>query len=64
MKIKLQIGRQENADYFGRNLDDIIDIEFEQFLIGVVASELSNNNIQACKAQAVSSALSCCWQFC
>ena len=53
MKIKLQIGRQENADYFGVNLDEIIDIEFEQFLVGVVASEISNNNIQACKAQAV-----------
>lgn len=53
MKIKLKIGRQENADYFGVNLDEIINIEFEQFLVGVVASELSNNNIQACKAQAV-----------
>lgn len=53
MKIKLKIGRQENADYFGANIGDIIDIEFEQFLIGVVASEISNSNIQACKAQAV-----------
>ena len=55
MKIKLQISRQENADYFGVNLDDIIQIEFEQYLIGVVASEIGNANLEACKAQAIAS---------
>ena len=55
MNIKLQIGRQENADYFGVNLGDIIDINFQQYLIGVVASEIGNASLQACKAQAVAS---------
>ena len=55
MNIKLKVNRQENADYFGINIDDIIDIDFERYLIGVVASEIGNANIEACKAQAVAS---------
>ena len=55
MKIKVKIGRQDNADYFGVNIDDIIEIEFERYLIGVVASEIGNSNLEACKAQAVAS---------
>lgn len=55
MKIKLKIGRQDNADYFGVNIDDIIEIEFERYLIGVVASEIGNSNLEACKAQAIAS---------
>lgn len=55
MNIKLKVNRQENADYFRINLDDIIDIDFERYLIGVVASEIGNANLEACKAQAVAS---------
>ena len=55
MKIQLKIGRQENADYFGVNLEDIVEINFQQYLIGVVASEIGNSPIEACKAQAVAS---------
>lgn len=55
MNIKLQINRQQNADYFGTTLDSIIDIDFEQYLIGVVASEIGNSNLEASKAQAVAS---------
>lgn len=29
MKIKLQVGRQENADYFGVSLNETVNIEFE-----------------------------------
>lgn len=55
MNIKLQVNRQENANYFNVNLGDIIDIDFEDYLIAVVASEIGNSNLQACKAQAVAS---------
>ena len=53
MNIKLQVNRQENADQFGVNIGDIVNIDFEQFLVGVVASEIGNSNLEACKAQAV-----------
>lgn len=55
MNIKLTIGRQENADYFGVNINDTIDLDFEEYLIGVVASEIGNANLEACKAQAIAS---------
>lgn len=55
MKIKVRINREDNADYFGVNLDSIIDIQFEEYLIGVVATEIGNSNLEACKAQAVAS---------
>lgn len=55
MKIKIKIGRQDNADYFGVNLDDIVELEFEEYLIGVVASEIGNTSLEACKAQAIAS---------
>lgn len=55
MKIQLEIGRQNNADYFGVNIGDIVELEFEEYLFGVVATEIGNSNIEACKAQAVAS---------
>lgn len=45
MNIKLQVNRQENANYFNVNLGDIIDIDFEDYLIAVVASEIGNSNL-------------------
>lgn len=53
MKIKVQLTVQENIDYFNMNKDDIIEIEFEDYIAAVTASEIGNSHIEACKAQAV-----------
>lgn len=53
MKIKVTITRQENADYFNTNINDIVDVDFEEYVAAVVASEIGNSNLEACKAQAI-----------
>lgn len=55
MKIKVKITRQENASYFNCNIDDIVEVEFEEYVAAVVASELASGGIEALKAQAVAS---------
>lgn len=54
MTIRVEITRQENADHFGANIGDIVGVEFEEYVAAVVASEIGNAAIEACKAQAVS----------
>ena len=53
MNIKVQITRQENADYFKVNINDIVEVDFEEYVAAVVASEIGNSPLEACKAQAV-----------
>lgn len=53
MKIRVIITRQENANYFGKQINDIVEVEFEEYVAAVVASEIGNSNLEACKAQAV-----------
>ena len=53
MDIKLKITRQENANFFNCNIDDIVDVDFETYVAAVTASELASGNLEACKAQAV-----------
>lgn len=53
MKIKVKITRQENADYFKKKIGNIIEVDFEEYVAAVVASEIGNSHIEACKAQAV-----------
>ena len=53
MKIKVQLSRKENLEYFHAQLDDVIEVEFEEYVAAVVASEIGNSHIEACKAQAV-----------
>lgn len=55
MKIKINLTRQENADYFGVDVGDTVEIDFEEYVAAVVASEIGNSSIEACKAQAVAS---------
>jgi peptidoglycan hydrolase-like amidase len=50
MKISVQITRQENANYFNKNINDIIQVEFEEYVAAVVASEIGNASLEACKA--------------
>jgi len=55
MKINVKITRKENADFFNVKIDDIVEVEFEDYVAAVVASELASGNLEACKAQAVAS---------
>lgn len=50
MLIKIKLSRQENIDYYKSSE---ITLDLEEYLKGVVPSEIGNANIQACAAQAV-----------
>lgn len=53
MKIKVKITTSGNMKYYGCEKDTIKEIEFEDYVKCVVASEIGNASIEACKAQAV-----------
>lgn len=53
MNIKVKITRQENATYFNVPINTIVEVDFERYVAAVVASEIGNSHIEACKAQAV-----------
>ena len=53
MKIRLKIATQANAQYLNCNLNHIIEIDFEEYIARVVASEIGNASLEACKAQAI-----------
>lgn len=53
MLIRLKVNRQENTDYFKCLAGDIVSVDLEDYVACVVASEISNAHIEACKAQAV-----------
>lgn len=55
MKINVSITRQENAEYFNCKIGDTVEVEFEDYIAAVVASELASGSLEACKAQAVAS---------
>ena len=50
MNIKLKLTLQENIDYYQ---SELIDIEIEEYLLGVVPAEIGNAALEACKAQAI-----------
>lgn len=53
MKIQVQLTYEENLQYYGVNKNDIVEVEFEQYVAAVTASEIGNTYIEACKAQAI-----------
>ena len=55
MDISVRITRDENAEYFGVEVGDVVQVPFEQYVAGVVASEVGNSALEVCKAQAVAS---------
>ena len=50
MKIRLKIATQANAQYLNCNLNHVIEIDFEDYIARVVASEIGNASLEACKA--------------
>lgn len=55
MKIKIKITTSENMKYFNCASGTIQEIELEDYIKCVVASEIGNASIEACKAQAIAS---------
>jgi peptidoglycan hydrolase-like amidase len=55
MDISVRITRDENAAYFGVQIDDVVKVPLEEYVAAVVASEVGNAHPEACKAQAVAS---------
>lgn len=50
MLIKIKLSRQENIDYYKSSE---ITLDLEEYLKGVVPSEIGNAHIEACAAQAI-----------
>ena len=53
--VNIRLTKQENADFYKKNIGDVISLSTEQYLLGVVPAEVGNAHIDACKAQAVAS---------
>lgn len=50
MNIHVRLTRDENADYFDTDTGDIVVVDFEKYVAAVVASEIGNSSLEACKA--------------
>ena len=55
MKIKVKLSKTTNYTFYHTHKNQIIEIDFDEYLCGVVAAEIGNAPIEACKAQAVAS---------
>ncbi len=55
MKIEIKITGQNNAKYYGVNVGTCVWEDFEKYIAAVVASEVGNAPLEACKAQAIAS---------
>lgn len=53
MIVSVKITREENAEYCGVHVGDTLRITEDDYIAGVVASEIGNSHLEACKAQAV-----------
>lgn len=62
MKIRVKITTNENMKYYGCEKDTIIEIELEDYITCVVASEMGNAPEEALKAQAIASRSYACTQ--
>lgn len=53
LKIRVMMTKQENADVFHVDPGDTVTMDINDYLVGVVTSEIGNAPLEACKAQAV-----------
>lgn len=53
MNVKVRLTVASNLTKFNVPKDTIVDIEIEEYLKAVVASEIANSHLEACKAQAI-----------
>jgi peptidoglycan hydrolase-like amidase len=50
MKIKVKVTTPSNMKHFGCASGSIVEVEFEDYVRCVVASEIGKANLEACKA--------------
>lgn len=55
MQVKIKITRSENASHYGVAINSEVYEDLETYVAAVVASEVGNAPLEACKAQAVAS---------
>ena len=60
MIIQVKISKSKNASYYNCSIGDTVNVELEQYVAGVVASEIGNAPVEACKAQAVAARTTAC----
>lgn len=53
MKIKIKVSTASNMKFFKCSKGAIVEVELEDYIRCVVASEIGNSSLEACKAQAV-----------
>ncbi len=51
--ILVRLTRQENATHYRVSVGDTVTVPLEDYVAGVVASEIGNAHIEACRAQAI-----------
>lgn len=52
-KLKVRMSKADNAKFYDVDVDSTIELPLEDYVVGVVASEVGNSHVEACKAQAV-----------
>lgn len=55
MKIKVKLTSERNAAFYSVTVGSVVELELDEYLRGVVAAEIGNASLEACKAQAVAS---------
>lgn len=55
MKIKVKLTSERNAAFYSVAVGSVAELELDEYLRGVVAAEIGNASLEACKAQAVAS---------
>lgn len=53
MVIQVKVTRKENLAYYNCPSGTVVNVEFEQYVAAVVASEIGNASLEACKVQAI-----------
>ena len=52
-EITVRVTQEENAEFFGVDIGDTVNVDFEEYIAAVTASEIGEYAPEACKAQAV-----------
>jgi N-acetylmuramoyl-L-alanine amidase len=52
-KIKVLITQEANATYLGVKVGDVVELEMERYISGVVGAEIGNAHLESCRSQAI-----------
>lgn len=52
-EITVRITQKENGEFFGADIGDTVNVDFEEYVAAVTAFEIGESGMEACKAQAV-----------